>query len=202
MVKIYALLHPETGEIRYIGKTEQDLGNRLSGHLTSSKRRNHPVNQWISCLDDKPLIRLIEKVNKRNWREAEKSWIWYFQCKLECKLLNVAEGGAGGAGRPYGYNHSEETKEKIKNQLKGNNNPLGCERSENTKKKIAAAFSGRDRSGIGGKRAISKKQEPEVRRLYCEENMTYQEIAEIFDVGYNTIGRVIRGDLSYEGTDT
>lgn len=40
-IKIYALKHPITLEIRYIGKTNQSLCKRLGNHIYNAKYTKH-----------------------------------------------------------------------------------------------------------------------------------------------------------------
>ena len=40
-IKIYALKHPNTLEIRYIGKTNQSLSKRLTNHICNAKYTKH-----------------------------------------------------------------------------------------------------------------------------------------------------------------
>ena len=48
MTKIYILKHPNTNEIRYVGKTIQQLKYRLATHISRSKKYRYAyVNCWI-----------------------------------------------------------------------------------------------------------------------------------------------------------
>ena len=48
-VEIYALLCPNTKDVRYIGKAN-DSEKRLKSHIRDSRRRNTPVYCWIKKL--------------------------------------------------------------------------------------------------------------------------------------------------------
>jgi len=112
---IYALSDPITGEIRYIGKTKNELYKRLSGHY-KDKHKTYKTN-WILSLNKlglKPCISIIEICTEENWQEREKYWISFYKNQGN-KLTNLLEGGEG---LPKGYKHSKETIEKIKNSSK------------------------------------------------------------------------------------
>lgn len=81
--KIYVLIDPITIKIRYIGITNQNLKDRLNGHIASAKTRQsdnwHKTN-WINKIlsnSQRPIIRLLKSCETRE--EAE---------KLEEKLIN------------------------------------------------------------------------------------------------------------------
>ena len=48
-VKIYALINPNTKEIRYIGKTANTLNTRLYQHLKDTNCNTHKF-KWINSL--------------------------------------------------------------------------------------------------------------------------------------------------------
>jgi hypothetical protein len=88
MVKIYCLKDPNTLEIRYIGKTIQELKKRLSGHLMNSKHKQNTSHTscWIKNLlnDNKiPIIELIENVDDSIWIEREQYWIDFYNSYKE-----------------------------------------------------------------------------------------------------------------------
>src|ERR1035437_5521808 len=52
---IYALLHPDTEEIRYIGQTINTLTRRLSQHISDAKRNQSVYkSNWINSLSGVP----------------------------------------------------------------------------------------------------------------------------------------------------
>lgn len=116
---IYTLSDPDSGMIRYVGKTIMSLNRRLSNHLSlqSLKDKNHK-NYWIKKLikeDKKPIIELLERVELVNWEESEIYWIsqiksWGFN------LTNSTNGGNGLILSPEGrekqlYNLKSKMKE-------------------------------------------------------------------------------------------
>ena len=48
-VKIYVLKHPDTLEVRYVGKTVRRLCERLGNHIDNAKTRKHNkhLSNWI-----------------------------------------------------------------------------------------------------------------------------------------------------------
>lgn len=129
--KIYVLKHPDTKEVRYVGKTIQKLKKRLSGHITKAKySRSTHVSCWIHNLlqeNKKPLIKLLEEVN--NWQEREQYWITKFD-----NLCNHSIGGESGT---LGYSPTQSHRDKIANKL------IGRKRKEEVKKKISESHKGK-----------------------------------------------------------
>jgi hypothetical protein len=118
MVKIYALIDPNTNKIRYIGKTIKKLKIRLVGHLKDNKYPNNPKLKWLNGLkinNQRPIIRLIKRVKDKDWIESEIYHINLYR-KLG-RLTNISNGGEG-AGRM-----SDETKLKLSILQKGISKP-------------------------------------------------------------------------------
>lgn len=114
---IYTLAHPETKEIRYVGKTT-NLKRRYYQHFNTKickKLSNKHLGNWLSSILNKglkPSIEIIEECTN-NWIESEQYWIqqlkyWGFD------LLNITKGGEG-----FRYKHSEESKRKMSLSQKG-----------------------------------------------------------------------------------
>lgn len=111
-VKIYCLCDPNTGEIRYVGKTKSSLTHRLKGHLSDVRRGRIyiPRHKWIHGLISNgglPTICLLEDVDEAYWQEAEQFWIAYLRF-IGCKLLNATAGGDG----LHDFRHTQLTKRK------------------------------------------------------------------------------------------
>lgn len=103
---IYTLSHPDTKEIRYIGKTVKALEDRLTSHIYDSVKRKdkktitHKDN-WLRKLNKEGKIPLIEKLDSTEWyksQELEKYWIAIYK-NLGFNLLNQTDGGEGNLGR-------------------------------------------------------------------------------------------------------
>ena len=92
---IYALICPEDGEIKYIGKTT-DPYQRLQGHIAYARRKSHlkGKHEWIRNLYDKdmkPKMMILEKCDDDTWIAQEKYWIEYHSNKTN--LFNKTKGG-------------------------------------------------------------------------------------------------------------
>ena len=162
MVKIYAIIHPITGEVKYVGKTVKPLGIRLSAHLYESQvavTKTHKHNWILKCMAEglRPAIILLEECDENNWQEIEIKWINFYKTK---QLTNTAEGGLGGCGKTLTIEPRNKIREtlvsKIKLGLIDNKNPLRCQRlsqarlgiklSEETKEKLRRYNTGKSQS--------------------------------------------------------
>lgn len=96
IVYIYALLDPDTDEVRYIGKTN-DLNKRMSGHCrTDQKSKTHKA-KWINKLiasGKTPKMLVIEECTLDTWEEVECRWIAHYRA-VNKRLTNIADGGRG-----------------------------------------------------------------------------------------------------------
>ena len=93
-VEIYALLCPETGEIRYIGKS-RNSATRLRQHLSAAKSMTTPVNRWVHSLMQRglaPVLKIAMTVPFEGWEAEERALISVCQ-RHNIPLLNLAEGG-------------------------------------------------------------------------------------------------------------
>lgn len=89
---IYALKDPDTGEIRYVGKTNNPK-KRMSSHLNPEKNRTLPSIRWILKLkkeNKKPIMEIIEETE--DWENSEIKWISHYKSS-GCNLLNIDNGG-------------------------------------------------------------------------------------------------------------
>lgn len=174
---IYALICPESKEIRYIGQTIQKLKRRLQKHISTTKNKvtnkihlNHK-NAWIQGLIirnqiDNLKVELIEEVNIESLNDREIFWIAYYNNE-GYNLTNSTTGGnhyttmtddvkrrIGDASRGNKYmlgkKHSEETKKLLSDIMMGDKNPnYGLKRSDETKKKIGDANRGENNGMFG-----------------------------------------------------
>lgn len=151
-VKIYILKHPDTLEVRYVGKTVRSLSRRLGNHIDNAKRRKHNkhLSNWILNIlsnGKRPIIELIEEVDNSVWQERERYWITQYP-----NLINLTEGGDGCKGFLHdevtkikcglpniGRKHTQEFKDAMSNRLKG------ISLSEEHKAKIGLANKGKIR---------------------------------------------------------
>lgn len=149
-VKIYVLKHPDTLEVRYVGKTVRSLSRRLGNHIANAKgnKHNKHLSNWIINIlnnNKRPIIELLEECDYSVWQEREQYWISQFP-----NLINLTKGGDGCLGfiqdestkeklriAMTGRKHTEEFKQNMSLRLKGK--PL----SEEHKANIGKANSGR-----------------------------------------------------------
>lgn len=114
-VRIYVLKHPETLEVRYVGKTVRSLSRRLGNHIANAKgnKHNKHLSNWILKIiaeGKRPIIELLEECEHSVWQEREKYWISQFN-----NLINLTIGGDGCEG----FIHKQETIEKLREVNKG-----------------------------------------------------------------------------------
>lgn len=126
LIYIYELVDPTTKQTRYIGKTNQQLKDRLRDHIKKTQKAKKPTHKeaWIKGLLSKgltPEIRLVEVCNVCNWAEREKYWIELGR-NIGLNLTNLSIGGDAGTA---GVSLSEERKQQVSNQMKGNKYGLG-----------------------------------------------------------------------------
>lgn len=97
---IYTLSDPDTGEVRYVGKTD-NLRVRFSSHLREGG--NKIKSEWVSSLlaaGKKPILKTVEVVFAEKLQsviQVERKWVQYFKDKgarlVNVKLMKVGELG-------------------------------------------------------------------------------------------------------------
>ena len=112
---IYGLHDPDTGELRYVGKTIGTLRRRLTEHTCPSRGKSRLYSaRWIRSLSKRPIIKAFARVPDEYGAAAEKRII--AACRANgIRLTNTTDGGEG----TFGVRHSEETKRKIGAKSKG-----------------------------------------------------------------------------------
>jgi hypothetical protein len=106
---IYVLSDPETGAIRYVGKTERSLKVRKNEHRSLSKHRKTHLYCWWRSLKAEPILEVVEEYETATLlNEAECFWIDQFRA-LGFDLVNHTAGGEG----QVGLKHTEDTKLRI-----------------------------------------------------------------------------------------
>lgn len=110
-VFIYALKDPDTGQIRYVGKSANPE-KRLRVHLCDT-RNNHRTS-WINNLklaNLTPVLVIIDEVPESEWPQLECAYLQYFrECGFD--LANHTDGGDAGPSRA-GTVHSELSCQKM-----------------------------------------------------------------------------------------
>lgn len=213
-VNIYTLSHPETGRVRYVGKTGRRLKRRRDQHVRRAKKYERPsrCKAWIRAVleetSERPHIKPIEEVPQEQADQAEKFWIAYLKY-LGCNLTNMTPGGEG---FPPGYtlNLSDERREELAELCRkymGNRSPTKEERErmsqtmkklysdpENTPwfgKSLSEEHKDEIRSSIG---KLDYETAEGIRRRYKEEDTTYKQLAAEYEVSRNAIGKIMRGE--------
>lgn len=215
MVSIYTLNCPITGEPIYVGKTIRKLKRRLDEHCRSSRLgKIYLLGTWIKSLHQqslRPSIQLLSICNESEWQEEERFYINYLRF-LGFELKNIAPGGAGsGSGLPMpeeqkirisktlmGHGHSEETRKRISEGLKGNipynKGKKGLYKcSEESKLKHRNAMKGRVRSEEHKKNlsiALKGRKVSKETRLKISEIQTGRKLTEQWK---NNIGKALKG---------
>ena len=70
-IYIYSLSCPETGRVRYIGKTKRRIQRKYE-HCSKLKRNKYPVTNWTVVLREKgmyPIYEIIDEVPLINWAD-------------------------------------------------------------------------------------------------------------------------------------
>jgi len=133
---VYALLDPETEEVRYVGFTRFTLEKRLQEHLCDgfkTHRRN-----WIQSLRRRglrPTITLLETVVEEPWQAREQWWIKHCR-EAGCNLVNGTDGGDGM------NNPSEEVRRKCGDAQRGKKRVHSPETVERIRQQALARYAG------------------------------------------------------------
>ena len=153
---IYILRHPETFEVKYVGKTN-NIKRRFAQHKSKKcleKTGSKKLASWILKLLSNnlfPIMEIIEECDD-NWVEREKYWISYYSNTTT--LCNLSEGGEG-------VGHNDSTKSKIKNAL------VGRKRSDEEKEAISKAMIGKKRGKYTNTEGHKKRYENPEERKKC-----------------------------------
>jgi len=200
-IYIYGLIDPESGELRYIGKSI-DPKSRLANHMreVSNCHRSH----WIQSLKAKgmkPDIVIIESIRVMWPRQVEeKYWIKYFRDR-GFNLVNNTDGGDGVPGLPEetrkkisstwkGQKHTPESVEKIKASLRGR------KASDETREKMSQAHSGRtitwgEKISESLRKLTAEDVQEILRRLQCGERVG--RLAKEYGVHRTTLSKIKMG---------
>lgn len=95
---IYALIDPISGDVRYIGKTVSPR-NRLSGHISESKKSNHYRSKWINKLRLYGLLPIFKILKVCPLTDFVKYETEYIKLYKSDKLTNSDETGQGTTNR-------------------------------------------------------------------------------------------------------
>lgn len=165
MIYIYTLSHPETNEVRYVGKTI-NTKRRYKQHLYD-KRGSHK-GSWVKSLRKeglKPVLTILETCED-NWQEREIYWISQYD-----NLTNHSIGG----GVDYVRTTSEETREKMRQAQ------LGKSKTEEQKKKIGSSVS----------KKLKGKTKTDEHKRKLKESFPNKKVVIIDDVEYESIADAV-----------
>jgi group I intron endonuclease len=205
---VYGLKDPNNDCIRYIGITKK-INIRLKQHL-KDKKNSHKKN-WINSLKNKsmnPEIILIEdNLTLEDALCIEKKYIMLFK-SFGAKLVNLTIGGEapmankkhstetknkmkenrkGDKNSFYGKKHTQESLEKISLKLKNRSTwSKGIKFSESHKLKLSIAKKNKKPSNFGKTRFDLEK----IRDLY-KEGYKQKEIALMYKTDGGTISRIV-----------
>ncbi len=156
---IYALCHPVTMEVRYIGKSDKP-SKRLTSHIACLKKDRTYKANWLRGLRRQGLrarLQIVDEVPVEHWQALEAAYIqFYLDCGM--RLTNATQGGEGvgsgpnhpNFGKPMpawqkalllatrlGHKKSPETLARMREVMSGPNNPFfGKHRPSETREKI------------------------------------------------------------------
>lgn len=153
---IYTLSHPTTGEVRYVGKSDNP-NYRFINHCKDKRPTRN--RSWILGLKNQgllPVMEVLEEVKNSDWEDVEKYWIaqmkaWGF------RLNNITSGGNSGYERKVDSNGNKqggskkgrvlslETRAKMSLSRIGNKHRLGIPHSKDVRDKIKDAVRGKPR---------------------------------------------------------
>lgn len=94
MTYIYSLNCPLTGEVKYIGKSDNPQ-KRLNQHISESKSKRSRKDKWINSLLSRnltPILEILEQIPQNKWKSTERKWIRNMK-QSGVHLLNIAPGG-------------------------------------------------------------------------------------------------------------
>ena len=183
-VKIYGLIEPITGQIKYIGKTKQLLQKRLSAHLAECNKSNTKKNTWLKSIKKKglkPKIEELDLVLESEWEFWEQYWISQFKA-WGFELKNTDGGGKGQSSEFMRKNNpmfKKKNRKKVSQSLKGNQFAKGFIHSEETRRKVSSGVKEYYKSNA---RAKEHNEKIKQKNKETKRNPVYQ-----FDLGNNLI---------------
>lgn len=192
---VYALSDPDSGELRYIGKSHRGL-SRLPSHMRDSRalaadgshKFNGHVQRWIRTLGGRrPLIEEVEQcAGADECSDAERYWIAQFRA-LGVRLTNMTIGGDGKVGCPT----SVETREKLRKTSAGRIT------SPETRARMSSAAQARETRRREAIHPEKLRRLREIRRLLVK-GQGQRDVARTVGIPYPTVHGIANGRL-YRG---
>lgn len=93
--RVYALLCPETGTPRYVGKTTQRLIDRIRSHVNAARKQKTPKDIWIKAIKSPPAAIVLQECGVAESASVERRWVKRLS---RFPLLNAAPAGSGNPG--------------------------------------------------------------------------------------------------------
>jgi hypothetical protein len=91
---VYALLDPDTDEVRYIGKTDASTKYRHAQHCTLVKKPKSPRDLWVNGLITRGLFPKMIVLEESRDMGAERRWINHY-LQQGARLTNSTNFGLG-----------------------------------------------------------------------------------------------------------
>lgn len=107
---VYALIDPNTLQVRYVGKTiKESIYSRYAEHTKDARAGGRwYVHRWLRKINFKAQVKLIETVVIDQLWQAERKWIKYYR-DHGYPLTNLTDGGEGTSG----YSHTASFKKRM-----------------------------------------------------------------------------------------
>lgn len=200
---IYALIDPETKDIRYVGKSIRPRA-RLTNHLNEKSRcyRTH----WLQSLRRRglrPILRLLDILPlSGNWQAVERDWI--ARAREAWSLVNSTDGGDGVVNLPaearermrktwLGRKHRPETIAKLIEARHRRPAPSEVTRAKMREKMRGRYFSPEHRARISeGTSRFSAEELADIRDALAA-GVKVREIAEKYGVHRTTVSKIKMG---------
>ncbi len=185
---IYKITNTITGNF-YIGSSK-NIDARWRDHkkrLRNNKHENKYLqNSWNKYGEQAFVFSVLELCSLDTLLIQEQAYIdTFWDFKTLCFNISVKAGS--GPGPTLGSKHSDETKEKQAQSLKGNKNALGVVRSSQFKDALSKANKGENNTNAKLTWDIVKDI-----RLKAENGETAKQLSIFYNVHYWTIVRIIK----------
>lgn len=166
-VFIYVLKDPETGEVRYVGKSAHPQ-TRLQRHIRESVNGRNHKECWVRALlvsGLRPVLEIEDEVSAETWAACEAAYIQFYR-DAGCSLVNGTSGGDGldsGVRHPnfgrrglescmFGRTHTAEARQKISVGNSGEKHYLFGKQMPARTKALLSQYSGKSHPQFGTKR--------------------------------------------------
>lgn len=182
LIHIYTLSDPRTGEVRYVGRTNQPK-IRFNNHLYSDRGANHKW-AWIKSLKSenlKPVMEIIESVPAAKAIESEKIWIESFRF-YGCRLTNSDFGSIGA------LSVDAKLRAKASTEARGG---YAVPRERVSKMLKTRRENGSQQGEKHPNSKLTNEQARQIRSLAG--TMKNTEISRMFGIDPSTVGKIIKG---------